>query len=58
MTEFVARMTAAGKATTHLICKAHHVPLYEKFGYRYTQPSASDHGGVAWHEMVMDVPKT
>ncbi|MEP2533989.1 GNAT family N-acetyltransferase [Shimia sp.] len=55
MSEFVKRMTGAKKETIHLMCKEHHVPLYEKFGYRYTQPSASDHGGVQWHEMVMDL---
>lgn len=53
MSEFVDRMTATKKETIHLMCKEHHVPLYEKFGYRYTQPSASDHGGVEWHEMLM-----
>lgn len=55
MSEFVKRMTEANKETIHLMCKKHHVPLYEKFGYRYTQPSASDHGGVQWHEMMMDL---
>lgn len=55
MTEFVGRMQAAQKATIHLMCKEHHLPLYEKFGYRYTRPSASDHGGVQWYEMVMNL---
>ncbi|MES0827643.1 hypothetical protein [Ruegeria sp. SCP11] len=30
-----------------------HMPLYTKFGYRYEKPSASDHGGMAWHKMPM-----
>ena len=58
MSEFVQRMTDTKKETIHLMCKEHHVSLYEKFGYRYTQPSASDHGGGRWHEMVMKLPKT
>jgi ribosomal protein S18 acetylase RimI-like enzyme len=58
MSEFVRRMAEAKKETIHLMCKEHHVSLYEKFGYRYTQPSVSDHGGVQWHEMVMELPKT
>ncbi len=58
MSEFVKRMTEAGKETIHLMCREHHIPLYGKFGYRYTQPSASDHGGVQWHEMVMELPQT
>ncbi|WP_060481275.1 GNAT family N-acetyltransferase [Pseudomonas sp. NBRC 111119] len=53
MQAFVAQMKAAGKQTIHLMCKAQHVPLYEKMGYRYVQPSPSEHGGMAWHEMVM-----
>ncbi|QCI12916.1 GNAT family N-acetyltransferase [Pseudomonas putida] len=53
MTEFIARMHAQGKATIHLMCKERHVELYRKLGYQYVQPSPSDHGGMAWHEMVM-----
>ena len=53
MNEFVRRMRRMGKATIYLMCKEHHVPLYEKFGYGYLRPSASDHGGMAWHEMSM-----
>jgi len=53
MTEFVQRMRAMGKQTIHLMCKEQHVSLYERMGYQYVQPSPSDHGGMAWHEMVM-----
>jgi len=53
MIEFVKRMRSMGKASIHLMCKEHHVPLYERFGYRHLQPSASDHGGMIWHEMSM-----
>ena len=55
MRTFVRRMQALGKRTIHLMCKEHHVELYRRMGYRYVQPSASDHGGMAWHEMVMDI---
>jgi ribosomal protein S18 acetylase RimI-like enzyme len=53
MKEFVARMLSAGKKTIHLMCKERHVDLYKRFGFRYVKPSASDHGGMSWHEMVM-----
>lgn len=53
MKTFVAQMRARGKETIHLMCKDRHVPLYAKMGYAYVKPSASDHGGMAWHEMVM-----
>ncbi|SLN73416.1 Acetyltransferase (GNAT) family protein [Roseovarius albus] len=53
MVEFVGRMKRMGKSTIHLICKDHHVPFYERFGYSYLQPSTSDHGGMTWHDMSM-----
>ncbi|QIE87162.1 GNAT family N-acetyltransferase [Pseudomonas nitroreducens] len=56
MRTFVERMAGLGKRSIHLMCKDRHVPLYERFGYRYVKPSASDHGGMAWHEMVMELP--
>jgi len=52
MTEFVQRMQAMGKRTIHLMCKEQHVPLYKRMGYTYVRRSPSDHGGMAWHEMV------
>ena len=53
MDEFVGRMRRMEKRAIYLMCKEHHVPLYEKFGYKYDRPSASDHGGMRWHEMSM-----
>ena len=55
MRAFVERMRAMGKRTIHLMCKERHVGLYTRMGYRYVKPSESGHGGMAWHEMVMDV---
>ena len=55
MSEFVGRMKMMGKSAIYLMCKKHHVPLYENFGYRYLHPSTSDHGGMTWHEMSMDL---
>jgi predicted N-acetyltransferase YhbS len=53
MTEFVDRMRNMGKSAIYLMCKEHHVPLYQRFGYSYLHPSTSDHGGMTWHEMFM-----
>lgn len=55
MVEFVGRMKKMGKSAIYLICKEHHVPLYQKFGYRYLNPSTSGHGGMTWHEMSMEL---
>ncbi|NIF22081.1 GNAT family N-acetyltransferase [Candidatus Pantoea multigeneris] len=53
MRAFISAMREMGKKTIHLMCKTHHVELYRKFGYAYIKPSESDHGGMAWHEMIM-----
>lgn len=55
MARFVAQMREAGKRSIHLMCKERHVGLYQRMGYRYVRPSESDHGGMAWHEMVMEL---
>ena len=55
MRRFVDDCRRQGKQTIHLMCKERHVALYGKLGYRYVRPSPSDHGGMAWHEMVMDL---
>lgn len=57
MREFVARMRQAGKASIHLMCKGRHVDLYAKQGYRYVKLSSSTHGGMTWHEMMMELSK-
>lgn len=57
MEVFVRGMAQRGKATIHLMCKQRHVGLYERMGFRYVKPSASDHGGMSWHEMVMALPQ-
>ncbi|MFJ3522313.1 GNAT family N-acetyltransferase [Pseudomonas sp. NPDC090203] len=55
MRHFVQHMRGLGKRTIHLMCKDRHVELYARMGYRYVKPSDSDHGGMAWHEMVMEL---
>lgn len=54
MARFVEQMRQAGKCSIHLMCKERHVGLYQRMGYRYVRPSESDHGGMAWDEMVME----
>ena len=56
MDEFIKRMIFLGKKSIHLMCREHHVPLYERFGFCYAKPSASEHGGGQWHEMMRDLP--
>lgn len=56
MRHFVELAHRAGKRSIHLMCREQHIALYEHLGYRYVRPSPSDHGGLAWHEMVMELP--
>ncbi len=53
MRTFIERMKTMRKQSIHLMCKERHVDLYSRYGYEYVRPSASDHGGMSWHEMVM-----
>jgi ribosomal protein S18 acetylase RimI-like enzyme len=53
MEDFIGRMRQLGKSSINLMCKSGHVPFYERFGFAYVRPSASTHGGIAWHEMVL-----
>ncbi|MFS2155979.1 GNAT family N-acetyltransferase [Pseudomonas sp. Pseusp122] len=55
MQAFVAQQRQMHKLTIHLMCKERHVELYRRMGYRYIKPSESDHGGMAWHEMLMEL---
>lgn len=55
MRHFVDLARRSGKRTIHLMCRERHIALYRKFGYRYLGPSPSSHGGMAWHDMVMDL---
>jgi GNAT superfamily N-acetyltransferase len=55
MRTFIEQMRRMGKKTIHLMCKDRHVELYKRLGYRWVKPSDSEHGGMAWHEMVTEL---
>jgi ribosomal protein S18 acetylase RimI-like enzyme len=55
MHQFTLQMRNMGKKTIHLMCKERHLKLYTQLGFRYVRLSDSEHGGMAWHEMVMDL---
>ncbi len=54
---FVARMRTMGKQSIHLICRRRHVGFYAQYGFAYVQPSASQHGGRRWHEMLRELAR-
>jgi ribosomal protein S18 acetylase RimI-like enzyme len=55
MKVFVDQMKQMGKQSIHLMCREHHVDVYKRLGYRYIKPSPSEHGGMQWHEMLMEL---
>jgi ribosomal protein S18 acetylase RimI-like enzyme len=55
MHNYILRMRHLRKESIQLMCKARHIALYEKFGFRYSKKSASSHGGMSWHEMILNV---
>ena len=55
MTDFINRMKKLHKHSIHLICQTHLVDFYAKHGFAYIGESTSEHGGLSWHEMVLDL---
>ncbi|WP_221800378.1 GNAT family N-acetyltransferase [Oceanobacter mangrovi] len=50
---FIEHIRRLGKTRIHLMCKSEHIRFYQQAGFVYQKESASDHGGLAWHEMVL-----
>ncbi|MFC3940164.1 N-acetyltransferase [Pseudomonas gingeri NCPPB 3146 = LMG 5327] len=55
MSAFIEQMRDLGKASIHLMCQERLVPFYQTFGFIYSKPSESDHGGMVWHEMILEL---
>ena len=52
---FIAKMKDLDKSDIYLICQTNLIELYAKYGFKYICESDSDHGGLSWHEMVLDL---
>ncbi|WP_413702140.1 GNAT family N-acetyltransferase [Psychromonas sp. KJ10-10] len=55
MKHFIETMTKLQKAEIYLICQTELVKMYEKYGFDYLGKSDSDHGGLSWHEMSLNL---
>lgn len=53
LVNFIQRMKRLHKQSIELMCREEHIGLYRRFGFNYVRPSASHHGGLAWHEMLL-----
>jgi len=52
---FIEAMQDLGKEEIFLICQTELIGLYEKFGFILMGESDSDHGGLSWHEMSLNL---
>lgn len=52
---FIQKMKALDKSDIYLICQTNLIELYAKYGFKYICESDSSHGGLSWHEMVLDL---
>lgn len=55
MKSFIKAMKAMGKAQIYLICQTELINMYAKYGFVHIGESASDHGGLSWHEMSLSL---
>lgn len=53
LTAFIERMHSAGKQRILLICQTRLIDMYASHGFEYLGESASEHGGLSWHEMTL-----
>jgi len=51
LVHFIDAMRTLGKTDLYLMCQTELIDLYARYGFVYLTESASDHGGLSWHEM-------
>lgn len=58
MNRFIARMKSLGKSEIYLICQTELIGMYAKYGFVNLGASDSDHGGLSWNEMSLNLKNT
>ena len=53
--EFIDRMKTMAKTEIFLICQTGLIDMYARYGFEYIGVSASEHGGLSWHEMSLSL---
>ena len=53
--EFIDRMKVMAKTEIFLICQTGLIDMYARYGFEYIGVSASEHGGLSWHEMSLSL---
>lgn len=52
---FTEKMSVLNKKEIFLICQEQLIDMYKRYGFEYLSRSSSEHGGLSWHEMVMEL---
>jgi GNAT superfamily N-acetyltransferase len=55
MKQIIASAVSHGLESIILMCESHLLPFYEQLNFRYLGRSASQHGGLEWHEMKLEL---
>ncbi|WP_432695888.1 GNAT family N-acetyltransferase [Marinobacterium sp. YM272] len=55
LSAFIDRMRTMDKREIHLICQTELIDFYAKYGFEYRCVSDSEHGGLNWHEMTLNL---
>ncbi|MDO6681773.1 MULTISPECIES: GNAT family N-acetyltransferase [unclassified Oceanobacter] len=53
---YIEHMRRLHKQRIHLMCRSHHIRFYQRCGFIYQSESASNHGGLHWHDMTLSLP--
>lgn len=55
MKRFISDMKELGKHKIFLICQTELIPMYASYGFVNLGVSDSEHGGLSWHEMGLEL---
>jgi len=55
VSRFIDDMKSLGKSSIFLICQVELIAMYAKYGFIDLGESESEHGGLKWHEMSLEL---
>jgi len=55
LNHFIGAMKEMGKSNIYLICQTELIDLYAHHGFKHLGESGSNHGGLSWHEMSLQL---
>ena len=55
MNNYIERMRDLKKESMFLICQTDLIDMYASYGFQYLRNSTSNHGGLSWHDMSLQL---